>query len=134
MIRFAVVVIASIVMVASVVFGKNGIGLTVGIVLGTWYFLQAIAFGGGLAQARITQDSTVPRKPADPNGSIGMGMAASGIAAAVIGQPQYAPYRSYFLFFFVAGLLIALAYSGKPVITALRERRVGADGKPGSSL
>jgi hypothetical protein len=127
--RFAVVLLASIAIVASAIGQKYAAaGLVVGIVVGTWFFLKAIAVGGGLAQARIARDPTEPRKPVDPNGSIGMGLAAAGIALAVIRDPDYAPYKSYFVFFFVAGLIIALAYAGKPVITELRRRQVG-DGK-----
>jgi hypothetical protein len=132
--RFVVVAVACAALLASVLLHKNAVGLTIGIVVGTWYFLQAVVRGGGIATARITHDPGVPRKPGDPDGSIGMGLAASGIAAAVLGSPDFAPFRAYFGFFMAAGLLIALGYASVGPIRAARVRRDEAADKPGSAI
>jgi hypothetical protein len=134
MVRLVIVVIASAVIAASVLLHKNAIGLSVGIAIGTWYFLQAVVLGGGIATVRITQDPGVPRKPGDPNGSVGMGLAAAGIAASVLGLPDFAPYRAYFIFFLIAGLAIALGYAINGVVRQSRARRDGAGTKPDSAI
>jgi len=133
--RLVIVAIASAVIAVSVLIPhRTAVGLIVGIVVGTWYFLQAVVRGGGIATVRITQDPGVPRMPIDPDGSVGMGLAAAAIATAVIGSPDYSPYHAYFVFFLVAGLSIALAYAIVGYVAELRARRSDAAEKPGSAV
>ncbi len=123
-------------MVFSVFIHKNAIALMVGVAVGAWYFLGSVAKGGGMAELRITQDPGKLRKAGDPGSSIGMGLAAAGIAASILGNPRYidspqnpAALHVWFDVLFVSGLLIALVYAGKTMVSERRLRQpAGGEG------
>ena len=133
MAQLLIVIASSVGVVAFLMDHKYGGALSVGVVVGAFYFLKAVITGGGIAQVRITQDPGVVRKPADPAGSIGMGLAASGIAAGAMGSPDYTQGLGPFLPCAVAaGILIALGYAITGASRQLRAKTTPDD--PGTEL
>jgi peptidoglycan/LPS O-acetylase OafA/YrhL len=112
--RLAIVAAACALMVVFALLHKNALSLTIGIVVGTPYFLWAMGKGGGIAQARITRDPGEPVKPRDPSGSVGMGLAAAGIGAAAMADDNFPePARIFYGVCFVLGMVIALVFAAK---------------------
>jgi hypothetical protein len=112
-----IVIAASIAIAAFLLLHKYGGSLAVGIVVGGYYFLKAVISGGGIAEVRITHTPGTPRKVGDPAGSIGMGLAASGIAAGSMGSSDYTQALGAFLpIAVILGILIALGYAILPMV------------------
>ena len=120
-----IVVAASVLIIlgAALLFHKPVISLIAGVLVGSFYFLTALARGGGIADARITRLPGEVRKPSDPAISIGMGLAASGIAAPYMmsTDPNFSlSIHLWYYSIFAAGLLIALWFAGKTLWTQRR--------------
>ncbi len=119
--RVWIVLACVAVMIASVMLQKALIATIVGIVVGTPFFLVAFASGGGMAEVRITGG----KKPNDPNASIGMGLAAAGIAATAMSNSDYPEsFRIFYACCFAIGLLIAVIFAVK------KPKEVSIDGDP----
>ena len=100
MIRFWLVLAATLAVAGLTLAHLSALALTLGIAAGLIFFLRAMAAGGSLGNARQFE-----KKPADINARIGICLAAAGIASAALGHDP--PFPLPFQVFYVACLVLA---------------------------
>lgn len=113
MIRLSLVFVAVVIVAISLALPNYAaIGLSVGILMGTAFFMMSLAGGNGIRGASLSPDKE--NRYANPDASIGAGMAAAGIGVAAQANPNYpVSFHYFFIAAAVAGCALALFFAWK---------------------
>jgi hypothetical protein len=110
--QLAIVSVAAAAIITSFILHKYGIGLIAGVGVGSVYFLKSVLSGNGIGQVRLSQNPGEAKRPIDPGASIGMGLAASGIASGAIQSPDFSAQLGLYLpIVIILGIIIAVGYA-----------------------